>query len=190
MKCGVVVDPAVLSARGLAPRRVQTRVHSRLALELETALNGGVGVRTGSACSEILLGIAWGYTGADFASSATRTRVCGCRATEVDGPGQQAATYSHMGRESAVSDFSTRPRDMPMNINEKTVHVTPREDGPWSVVPDGAQRASSVHATQAEASSAGRDTDVREQTKLYIHGRDGQIRDRDSYGNDLHPLKG
>lgn len=73
---------------------------------------------------------------------------------------------------------------------EKGVHITHRDDGQWNVVRDGAQRASSVHATQAEATSAGRDTARREQTELYIHRRDGRIRDRDSYGTDPHPPKG
>jgi hypothetical protein len=74
--------------------------------------------------------------------------------------------------------------------DKKGVHITPREDGRWSVIRDGAGRASSVHDTQAAATSAGRDTARREETELYVHGRDGRIRDRDSYGNDPHPPKG
>lgn len=73
---------------------------------------------------------------------------------------------------------------------KKGVHITPRDDGQWNVVRDGAQRASSVHATQADATGAGRDTARREKTELIIHGRDGRIRDRDSYGGDPHPPKG
>lgn len=73
---------------------------------------------------------------------------------------------------------------------KKGVHITPRDDGQWNVVRDGAQRASSVHPTQAEATGAGRDTARREKTELFIHGRDGRIRDRDSYGGDPHPPKG
>ncbi|WP_075818443.1 DUF2188 domain-containing protein [Serinicoccus sp. CNJ-927] len=70
------------------------------------------------------------------------------------------------------------------------MHITPREDGRWSVVREGAERASSVHDTQAGAATAGRGTARREQTELYIHGRDGRIRERDSYGNDPYPPKG
>jgi hypothetical protein len=77
-----------------------------------------------------------------------------------------------------------------MSSNKKGVHVTPRDDGRWNVVRDGAQRASSVHDTQTDATSAGRETARREHTELYIHGRDGKIRDRDSYGNDPYPPKG
>lgn len=72
----------------------------------------------------------------------------------------------------------------------KGVHITPRDDGRWNVIRDNATRASSVHDTQAGAANAGRETARRENTELYIHGRDGQIRDRDSYGNDPHPPKG
>jgi hypothetical protein len=72
----------------------------------------------------------------------------------------------------------------------KGVHITPRDDGRWNVIRDNAERASSVHDTQADAASAGRETARRESAELYIHGRDGQIRDRDSYGNDPYPPKG
>lgn len=74
--------------------------------------------------------------------------------------------------------------------NNKGVHITPRDDGHWNVIRDGAQRASSVHSTQAEAADVGREAARRDQAELYIHGRDGRIRDRDSYGNDPHPPKG
>lgn len=74
--------------------------------------------------------------------------------------------------------------------NKKGVHVTPLDDGHWNVIRDGARRASSVHSTQAEAADAGREIARREQAELYIHGRDGRIRDRDSYGNDPYPPKG
>lgn len=77
-----------------------------------------------------------------------------------------------------------------MSTEKKGVHITHRDDGRWTVTRDEAQRASSVHDTQADATSAGRETARREHTELYIHGRDGQIRARDSYGNDPYPLKG
>lgn len=70
------------------------------------------------------------------------------------------------------------------------VHITPRDDGRWNVTRDGADRASSVHDTQTTATDAGRATARREQTELFIHGRDGKIRDRDSYGNDPFPPQG
>ncbi|MBF4162577.1 DUF2188 domain-containing protein [Nocardioides acrostichi] len=74
--------------------------------------------------------------------------------------------------------------------DRKNVHVTPREDGRWSVSRDNASRASSVHDTQADAASAGRSTARRDQVEFLLHGRDGRIRERDSYGNDPYPPKG
>ncbi|MEU8068585.1 MULTISPECIES: DUF2188 domain-containing protein [unclassified Micromonospora] len=68
----------------------------------------------------------------------------------------------------------------------KPVHVVPR-DGAWAVVREGNQRASSLHPTQAEAERAGRPVARADQTEFYLHGRNGQIRERDSYGNDPNP---
>ena len=76
-----------------------------------------------------------------------------------------------------------------MGREKPSVHVTPRDDG-WAVIRDNAQRASSVHSTQAEAEVVGRATARREQVEFVLHGRDGQIRERDSYGNDPNPPRG
>ena len=69
---------------------------------------------------------------------------------------------------------------------KKTIHIVPR-DGDWAVRRSGAERDSSHHGTQAAAIGAGRITAKRENTELFIHGRDGRIRDRDSFGNDPFP---
>jgi ketosteroid isomerase-like protein len=74
--------------------------------------------------------------------------------------------------------------------NKKPVHVTPRGREGWAVVRDGNERASSVHPTQAEAAKAGRQAAQRDHTEFYLHGRDGQIRERDSYGHDPYPPRG
>lgn len=72
---------------------------------------------------------------------------------------------------------------------EKPVHVVP--DGErWAVRREQARRASSLHDTQAAAEQAGRDLARRDQTEFLLHGRNGQIRERDSYGNDPYPPKG
>lgn len=73
-------------------------------------------------------------------------------------------------------------------MTKKNVHVVPHDDG-WAVKKDGAERASSVHRTQAQAENAGRKTAKAEGSELRIHGRDGKIRDSDSFGNDPHPPK-
>lgn len=74
-------------------------------------------------------------------------------------------------------------------MTRRGVHVTPHDNG-WAVERENGQRASSVHGTQAQAEAAGRTTARREGVEFYLHGRDGQIRERDSYGNDPHPPKG
>ncbi len=72
---------------------------------------------------------------------------------------------------------------------KKNVHVVPR-DGDWAVRREGAQRDSSHHGTQSAAIDAARQTAQREGTELLIHGRNGQIRERDSHGRDPFPPKG
>ena len=71
-------------------------------------------------------------------------------------------------------------------MSRKGQHVVPSEGG-WSVRKAGSARASSVHATQADAIAAGERIARNQKTELYIHGRDGRIRERTSYGNDPHP---
>jgi hypothetical protein len=67
-------------------------------------------------------------------------------------------------------------------------HVVPHEDG-WAAERAGSSRAGSVHNTQAAAIEAARASARREHGEVTIHGRDGRIRDRDSYGNDPFPPK-
>ena len=69
---------------------------------------------------------------------------------------------------------------------KRTVHIVSREEG-WAVRRSQADRDSSRHETQQKAIEAGRRTAQRESTELFIHGRDGRIRDRDSYGSDPFP---
>lgn len=71
----------------------------------------------------------------------------------------------------------------------KNQHVVPHEDG-WAVRGAGNSRATSVHNTQADAVDRARDIARNQESELLIHGRDGRIRARDSYGNDPFPPKG
>ncbi len=68
-------------------------------------------------------------------------------------------------------------------------HVVPHQDG-WAVRGAGNQRATSEHPTQAEAIDTGRQIARNQGSELLIHGRNGQIRERDSYGNDPFPPRG
>ena len=71
----------------------------------------------------------------------------------------------------------------------KSQHVVPR-DGKWAVRRTGAVRASRKFDTQREAIEAARDIARSQGTELYIHGQDGRIRERNSYGKDSFPPKG
>lgn len=71
----------------------------------------------------------------------------------------------------------------------KNQHIVPHKDG-WAVRGAGNQRVTSTHDTQADAIARGRDIARNQQSELLIHRREGQIRARDSYGNDPYPPKG
>ena len=73
-------------------------------------------------------------------------------------------------------------------INGVNLHVVPRNDG-WAVRTEGRSRATSVHPSQREAIEAARKLAKQHAAQLVIHGRDGRIRNRDSYGNDPFPPK-
>jgi len=74
-------------------------------------------------------------------------------------------------------------------MSKSNIHVVPHEDG-WAVRREGAERASSTHDTQSQAERAARRTAVREGGETFIHRRTGEIRDRNSYGNDPYPPPG
>jgi hypothetical protein len=71
----------------------------------------------------------------------------------------------------------------------KNQHVVPADNG-WAVRGAGNERRTSLHDTQAEAIEAAREIARHQHSELLIHGRDGQIRARDSYGNDACPPPG
>ena len=72
---------------------------------------------------------------------------------------------------------------------KRNQHVVRHKNG-WAVRGAGSQRATSVHPTQQAAIDAAREIARAQRTELFIHARDGRIRERDSYGNDPHPPKG
>jgi len=65
----------------------------------------------------------------------------------------------------------------------KSVHVVPHE-GAWGVRVEDSPRLVSTHRTQAAATKAGRALAKRNSVELFIHGADGRIVDRDSFGGD------
>jgi len=71
---------------------------------------------------------------------------------------------------------------------KKNVHVVPSGKR-WAVKQEGSAAALSTHRTQQAASTAGRRVAKQNQSELVIHRANGQIRDKDSYGNDPCPPK-
>lgn len=71
---------------------------------------------------------------------------------------------------------------------KKNVHVVPNGNN-WSVVTEGTEKPLSNHRTQQAATEAGRKVAIESHCELVIHRPSGQIRDKDSYGNDPCPPK-
>lgn len=68
-------------------------------------------------------------------------------------------------------------------------HVVSHQRG-WAVKGEGNQRATAVLPTQRAAIDRGTSIARNQESELLVHGRNGQIRERNSYGNDPHPPKG
>lgn len=72
----------------------------------------------------------------------------------------------------------------------KNQHVTPHPKGGWQVIGAGNTRATKRTATQAQAAEVARAIAVNQKSERVIHGTNGRIRAKDSYGNDPFPPKG
>lgn len=70
----------------------------------------------------------------------------------------------------------------------KNQHVVPRDDG-WGVKSEGNSKASKVFPTQGAAIQAGRAQARKNASELIIHGKDGRIREKNTYGKDPLPPK-
>lgn len=72
----------------------------------------------------------------------------------------------------------------------KSQHVTPHPNGGWQVKSAGGKRATVVTTTQREAIHIATNIAKNQKSELFIHNKQGQIRERNSYGNDPCPPKG
>ena len=72
---------------------------------------------------------------------------------------------------------------------KRSQHVVPTKGG-WAVKRAGSPKATKVFATQQEAIERGREIAKNQQSELLIHGRDGRIREKNSYGRDPFPPEG
>jgi hypothetical protein len=89
---------------------------------------------------------------------------------------------------SKIKRYSVKAATKNRKSNGENVHVVPRTDG-WAVRTEGSSRATSTHSSQREAIEAARKLAKKSGTQLVIHGRDGRIRERDSYAPEPFPPK-
>lgn len=71
---------------------------------------------------------------------------------------------------------------------KKNQHVVQHQDG-WAVKGAGNSKATKVTPTQGEAIKVAVSIAKHQHSEVVIHGRDGKIRDKDSYGNDPKTIK-
>ena len=71
---------------------------------------------------------------------------------------------------------------------KKNIHVVP-SDNRWAVKKEGINKPVSTHKNQELARQSAVPLAKKNKSEVVIHGRDGKIRDKDSYGPDPHPPK-
>lgn len=74
-------------------------------------------------------------------------------------------------------------------MSKKNQHVVPHGNN-WAVKGAGNQKATSIHSTQSGAAKEAREIAQNQKSEMFIHGKNGQIRERNTYGNDPYPPKG
>lgn len=67
-------------------------------------------------------------------------------------------------------------------------HVVPN-NGHWQIKRENSSIATNNFDTPKDAISYAHDITINQQSEVVIHGCDGKIRDKDSYGNDPCPSK-
>ena len=78
-----------------------------------------------------------------------------------------------------LSNPVIREYDRAVARGQKSVHVVPHEEG-WSVKRVGASKGN-LFDTQERAVNVAHKRAKRDGVELFIHGRDGRIRERNSY---------
>lgn len=77
-----------------------------------------------------------------------------------------------------------------MPKKKKTTHVVPNPDGGWDVKIGGQTKPASHHDKKSTAVDKARNISKKENSELYIHGKDGKIQRKDSHGGDPYPPEG
>lgn len=71
----------------------------------------------------------------------------------------------------------------------KNQHVVPTSSG-WAVRGENNTRITKNLDTQKNAIDSAKQIAVNQKSEVLIHGKNGRIRDRNSYGNDPFPPEG
>ena len=72
----------------------------------------------------------------------------------------------------------------------KNQHVTRHVEGGWQVKGAGNSKATVRTSTQKKAIEVARSIAINQKSEVVIHGANGKIRAKDSYGSDDCPPKG
>ena len=72
----------------------------------------------------------------------------------------------------------------------KNQHVTPHPLGGWQVKGAGNSKATVRVETQAQAIEIAKQIAINQASEMFIHGVNGRIRERNTYGNDSFPPRG
>ncbi len=75
-----------------------------------------------------------------------------------------------------------------MKLAKKNVHVV-KSGNSWEVKREGSSQPISTHRTQGNAEDAGRRVAKVDKVELVTHRPNGQIRDKDSFGNDPKAIR-
>lgn len=68
-------------------------------------------------------------------------------------------------------------------------HVVPK-NGSWAVKKESSDRVTKIFDTQKEAISKAIKIAVNQKSEVVVHGKDGQIREKNSYKKDNFPPRG
>jgi hypothetical protein len=71
----------------------------------------------------------------------------------------------------------------------KNQHVVPYGQN-WAIKGAGNGKATKIVETQREAIEIAKEISKKQQSEMFIHGKNGQIRERNTYGKDNFPPKG
>ena len=74
-------------------------------------------------------------------------------------------------------------------MSKDDVHVFKNEEDKWATKSNEATKAAGLFNTQKEAIDRAKEIAANKKSDVVIHGVDGKIRSKDSYGRDPNPPK-